>query len=181
MRAKSRRGDKSNMPGHFPYLVRILDWSSDYHFAMNPREAETEPFWEYRAISLVGEIIAPFLPKVETTDVMLWPEHFLEPEDRARAEPQAIGHMTARAGKMGVNLYMPSSAWAPLLTALAAGKFRYVSWSGDKLKYGRGRVGSFSLDYETTDESLREINEIWAIDKKPTRKTPAKGNKKPVS
>lgn len=169
MPAKTRRREESPMPGHLPYLLSISDWSSDYHFAINPREAETVPFWEYRVISVVGKLIVPALPKVETTEVVLWPEDYLEPEARAKAEPRFLGYMTARAGKMSVNLHMPGSAWAPLLTAFAAGKFRFVSWSGDKLAYGQGRVRSFSLDYETTEENLTELRDIWSAEKKRKR------------
>ncbi|HEV7344246.1 MAG TPA: hypothetical protein VGN60_01250 [Devosia sp.] len=153
-----------------PYLIEIEDWRAPYTFGISRIADEGgDPFTEYRTIEFSGGIIVPDLPKTKKAEILVWPETYLNPAGRTRAEPTAVGHASSSAGVLRCHLFLPAEMYLPLISVSAAQKVRYLNFGGDKLRYGNANIRSYTFDHDAPPDHVKELQEIWAAEAKSRR------------
>lgn len=123
------------------YVIQIERWDWSFSFGVNPvRKHLPEPYWDHRHLKIEGPLLRPKAAKAETATLTFLPQLDLDgsavAQMPASVQPKAVGNVSLRAGALQALLTMPHDVLPALLTALAAGRLRYVTMEGGRL-FGR--------------------------------------------
>ena len=134
------------------YEIEVKDWEVSCHFGINiaPKDLIPGVYWEGSTLILTGEIISPLLDKANRAVIQITADPQLD--DHWQPKPtiisaKAIGWMEIPRGDDRVifNCSVPSQSLLFIAIAIQAGKIKYVSTSGTKLKWRRGTISSINL------------------------------------
>ena len=158
--AKKRKIKKSRKPETETYEIEVEDWEVYYHFGIAPkhlRDIAKGTYWETSNLTLVGKILSPKIKNATKAKVDL--STAPETDDHWSSKPtilsaKAIGFMEIPRGEDYLRLYLSISSRLSnnIHTAVAAGKVKYVSIFGEKLKWRHGTIFSFSISTDREDE-----------------------------
>jgi hypothetical protein len=148
------------------YTVRIEEWRCDYSFGLNPcynplhldnriSFLHEAPFSEYRDLVLRGVFLEPAKLRQRKFEARLAREAQLDKktieENLHRYEespPKAVGAFLKQNPYLLAFLSIPEDAFALVLQSAAAHKINFMTLRGQKLRYGRGSIYSYSLQEE---------------------------------
>lgn len=151
----------------FPYLLEVVDWSYAYHLGIRPeKERNDDPFWEHRMIEIQAKFVLPAYPKVDMVDIRLRPLEVLNPSERLVAQPTHIGGLSVRGTQASGHVSIPERSFGEAMTALAAGKWKYLALDGDKMMRGHSKLRSYAFHISYDQDDLDDITRIWAAPKK---------------
>jgi hypothetical protein len=127
------------------HVVRIQQWSLDYHFGIDETKHRTGPYYDYRHLRIFGPVIEPQLSKVRRGEICCFPTDGLigaseRPINRiARLgqpglsqKTRPIGYVSYRGADYSANLHFPSDMLLILITMLSNGKYRYLVFEASK-------------------------------------------------
>jgi hypothetical protein len=158
---KKRRTKKETEPQK--YEIEINDWEGDYHFGLSqmPKDLHDGLFWERSSLILSGSILSPVVEKASGARVEL--SAMPEMEDHWTREPtipsaKAIGWMEIPRGEDTLIFHcsIPSRLLQNITLAAHAGRLRFVSMFGTKLKYRQGTISSVTLSRSRDEEEEEE-------------------------
>ena len=141
------------------YEIEVKDWEVSCHFGINiaPKDLIPGVYWEGSTLILTGEIISPLLDKANRAVIQITADPQLD--DHWQPKPtiisaKAIGWMEIPRGDDRVifNCSVPSQSLLFIAIAIQAGKIKYVSISGTKLKWRRGTISGINLSAHREDE-----------------------------
>ncbi|HOQ42229.1 MAG TPA: hypothetical protein PK178_08745 [Smithellaceae bacterium] len=134
------------------YEIEVKDWEVSCRFGINiaPKDLIPGVYWEGSTLILTGEIISPLLNKANRTVIQITANPQLD--DHWQSKPtiisaKAIGWMEIPRGDDRVifNCSVPSQLLLFIAIAIQAGKIKYVSISGTKLRWRRGTISDINL------------------------------------
>lgn len=150
---KKRRAAKRDET--IQYVVEIADWDWSLSFGIGwRRDIEREPYSDYRHLHIKGRLLRPTKMKVSDAEMTFMPDAELDWRERSKHEPKSVGIIQIYQGSFKPLLNMPNDALAPVLQMLIAGKFKYVTLSGDKPRYGHGLIRSYRFEMTMDDDGL---------------------------
>lgn len=159
------------MERDFPYLLEVIDWSYVYHLSVRPeKERDDDPFWEHRIVEIQAKFVLPAYPKVERAEIRLWPMEVLNPSERVATQPTSIGGLSVRGTQATGNVSIPERSFGEAMTALAAGKWKYLDLDGDKIMRGHAKLRSYAFRVSYDEDDLEDIRRIWAMPRKRSTK-----------
>lgn len=141
------------------YEIEVKDWEVSCHFGINiaPKDLIPGVYWEGSTLILTGEIISPLLDKANRAVIQITANPQLD--DHWQSKPtiisaKAIGWMEIPRGDDRVifNCSVPSQSLLFIAIAIQAGKIKYVSISGTKLKWRRGTISGINLSAHREEE-----------------------------
>lgn len=141
------------------YEIEVKDWEVSCHFGINiaPKDLIPGVYWEGSTLILTGEIISPLLDKANRAVIQITADPQLD--DHWQPKPtiisaKAIGWMEIPRGDDRVifNCSVPSQSLLFIAIAIQAGKIKYVSISGTKLKWRRGTISGINLSAHREEE-----------------------------
>jgi len=153
--AKKRKRRKKQEPETERYEIEVNEWEADYHFGLNPRSKDfiEGVYWEYISLILEGNLISPVMEKTSRAKIEIAGDPQLE--DHWKPEPtiksaRAIGRIEIPRGDDTLNFFcsIPSRSLPFIALALQAGKTKFVSIFGTKLKWQKGTISSITLSKE---------------------------------
>lgn len=133
------------------YDIRVNDWSWPYSFGVNWKPDNNEPYLDYRFVNLSGTLLAPKSVKAKSVRLVLVPRHFLNENERKRSKPTGVGSIDMYRGAFQAFLSFPSEDLLPLLTTLAAGRIKFATLEGTKMRYGKADVRHFAFAATSED------------------------------
>jgi hypothetical protein len=151
------------------YTVRIEEWRCDYSFGLNPSYnplhpdngisfLHESPFSEYRDLVLRGVFLEPAKLRQKKLEARFTRRAHLDKkaieEDLRRYEespPKSIGGFLKQDSSILAVLAIPEDAFALVLQSAMAHKINFMTLRGERLRYGRGDIYSYSLQ-EQQDE-----------------------------
>jgi hypothetical protein len=134
------------VPQYAGYLVEIGGWDWSYSFAVGHDKRQLDPYSEYRHMKVVGKILRPAGLKAESAELTFLPKVEDNEANRMRQEPRAVGSLHLYSNILHGLLSMPADALPPVLTVLAAGKFKFVVLDGERLRWGKALIRHYSID-----------------------------------
>jgi len=141
------------------YEIEVKDWEVSCHFGINiaPKDLIPGVYWEGSTLILTGGIISPLLDKANRAVIQITANPQLD--DHWQPKPtiifaKAIGWMEIPRGDDRVifNCSVPSQSLLFIAIAIQAGKIKYVSISGTKLKWRRGTISGINLSAHREEE-----------------------------
>ena len=147
---RTTRGRKLRplLPEVCRYLVAIEDWDWSVSFGINDTHHQPEPFSDFRHLQISGPLTRPKLPTVRAVELTFLPEARLGPKDWPEGPPTGVGSLSLNLNLdrllQGL-LWLPADALAPVLTILAAGRFRYVLLDGEPLRRRQAAIRHYHL------------------------------------
>ena len=153
------------------YTILIGSWSCDYSFGINSNfnplrrygdirdSLHSEPFNEYRWLIFRGKFLDPPQMKEQDVEVILTPDIHLNEAVRDKYlhlyeedPPKAVGSL--QKGKPDSRCYIsvPEEAMSTLLSAVLANKINFITFYGEKTRYGYASIFNFSLREKAEDD-----------------------------
>ncbi|MFZ0744756.1 MAG: hypothetical protein WAM85_10115 [Terracidiphilus sp.] len=152
------------------YTVRIDGWNCDYSFGLNasydPLHRDNEvsflfeaPYSEHRDLVLRGVFLEPKKVREKKLEVRFVRKPHLEKravkENLHRYEespPRSVGGFMKQGNYIMAYLSIPEDAFALVLQNAIAGKIRFMTLRGPKMRYGSGKLFHYYIQ-EEQDES----------------------------
>ena len=152
------------------YTVRIDGWNCDYSFGLNasydPLHRDNEdsflfdaPYSEHRDLVLRGVFLEPKKVREKKLEVRFVRKPHLEKravkENLHRYEespPRSVGGFMKQGNYIMAYLSIPEDAFALVLQNAIAGKIRFMTLRGLKMRYGSGKLFHYYIQ-EEQDES----------------------------
>ena len=152
------------------YSVRIESWNCDYTFGLNasynPLRRDDDisflfesPYSEYRDLVLKGVFLEPRQLKEQKFEARFARRSHLDKksieENLHRYEespPKSIGGFSKQGYCIMGFLGVPEDAFALVFQNALAHKIKFMTLRGQKLRYGRGQIYSYSLQEEPNEE-----------------------------
>lgn len=164
---KAKRRRKRNISQPIRYLVSINEWDWSYSLGPNGISLFPSRFAEYAHLELKGNLLMPRTIKAERVEVVLIPKHeynadkreqgYREDEERPKG---AMGRISLRAGTLQALLTLPADMLAPVLSAVIAGHFKYITMSGEPLRYRQGGIDRYDLCSSYDPEDWPDAHEV---------------------
>lgn len=154
------------------YTVRVKSWNADYSFGLNSnynplRKYDDvsflykQPYDEYRALFIKGDVVEPSQLKGQKVEIHFFPrpdlnkkyikENLRHYED---SPPRAIGSIRKNDHNIMALISMPDDALNLLLQNAAANKVNFITFHGEKLRFGHGHVFRFSFREKHDEEEF---------------------------
>jgi hypothetical protein len=152
MARKRKTRKKEPEPEKERYKIQVEDWDVYYDFGLNiaPKDLIPGLFWEISKLTLTGKILSPVLKAASKAKVEIAARPQLD--DHWTAEPtvasaKAIGWMEIPRGFDTLMFYcsIPSRSFQYVPVSVSAGKVKYASIFGTKLKWRKGTVSGVTL------------------------------------
>lgn len=138
------------------YVIMIARWEWSFSFGASLREAQSKSYHDYRHLTIFGSLVSP---KLTTTDVReceltLMPDRSLDEDRWGVGIVTAVGSLSLNRGTgvLQVVLPIPAGVLAPLLATLVAGRLKYATLTGERLRRGKAIIQSMRFD-TTFDEA----------------------------
>jgi len=150
--ARKPKKRKKREPEPQWYEIEINDWEGDYHFGLSqmPNDLHDGLFWERSSLILSGRTLSPAMEKASKAKMEL--SAMLEMDDHWTTQPtipsaKGIGWMEIPRGEDTLIFHcsIPSRMLQNITLAAHAGKIRFVSMFGSKLKWRQGSISSINL------------------------------------
>jgi len=147
-----KRKRKKKQPETESYEIEVEDWEADYYFTLNtgPKDLFDGAYMEHSMLILTGTLLAPSLEKADKAKIEIRDDP--QKDDYWTQKPtivsaKAIGWMEIPRGDDTLIFYcsIPSRSLPFIVLAVKAGKIRYISIFGTKLKWRKGTIESISL------------------------------------
>jgi len=147
-----KRKTKKKEPEKESYTIEVEDWKVDYHFGINTVSEDIIPgvYLEWVRLILTGRILSPDIEKAGSARIELSQDPQMDDHWTVRPtiiSAKAIGWMEIPRGDNMLIFCcsIPSRSFAYIPLAVSAGKVKYASISGTKLKWRKGVVFDVSL------------------------------------
>lgn len=139
------------------FLLEVIDWHCFYSISLGRAFRGDDPYLEHQGMEVDCRIIAPsrFKGKLLFTR-LISSRHMddaLNDPDTAKYEPLCVGSLTIR-GKTSAYLgSLPQTTFILLIQLLSLERIRFISFHGEKLRYGSANISNISFDwtYEPED------------------------------
>lgn len=145
------------------YIFRIASWEPHYSFALGIERLDHGPYREFVELILNGEFLAPAKTVGRTGKLMFLGdrEHkrTLEVPPQFKREPLGVGSVTVRGGRAEFLGSLPFDSLWGLVSALVAGTLHYVDLHGERLRYGRATIRSFTFCSQVDPDDLEYARE----------------------
>ena len=156
--ARKKKTNKKDVIKEY-YEIEVKDWEVSCHFGINtaPKDLIPGVYWEGSTLILTGGIISPLLDKANRAVIQITANPQLD--DHWQPKPtiisaKAIGWMEIPRGddRIIFNCSVPSQSLLFIAIAIQAGKIKYVSIFGTKLRWRQGTISSINLSAHREDE-----------------------------
>jgi hypothetical protein len=142
------------------YLVQIASWDWEFSFGLAASAYIDGPYADHRQLRIQGQLLLPTNLSANSVELTLMP-HICVAKDRKRENPPtAVASLQLYNSRLLGLISMPNDALSPVLQMLIAGRFRFVSLHGPRLRYRRALVHSYRL--HATLEEIAEVVELGA-------------------
>ena len=152
-----KRKTKKNIEVIEFYEIEVEDWEAYYHFGMAPKNIIEDVYWEISNLILIGRLISPSLKTASKARIEIGGNP--QTDDHWQTKPtitsaKAIGWMEIPRGddQLIFNCSVPTRSLSFITLAAQAGKIKYVSISGTKLKWRQGTISRISLSAHRDDD-----------------------------
>jgi hypothetical protein len=153
------------------YTVRIDGWNCDYSFGLNasynPLHRDNgvfffyeAPFSEYRDLVLRGVFLEPRKLKDKRVETRLARQPHLDKkvieENLHRYEespPKSVGGFMRHGDYTMAYLSIPEDAFALVVQNAMAGKIKFMTLRGERMRYGSGDIYYYSIQEELDESS----------------------------
>jgi hypothetical protein len=163
---KTKRRRKRKGTQWIQYLVAINEWDWSYSFGRDGTSIFPSRFAEYAHLELQGALLTAKAIKAQRVEVVLIPRHEYNADNREkdyRPDEEkrigAAGHISLRDGTIQALLTLPADMLAPILSAVIAGRFKYITMSGDQMRYRQGSIDRYDLRASYDPEDWPEAQE----------------------
>src|ERR1019366_2518880 len=153
------------------YTVRVDGWNCDYSFGLNasynPLHRDNgvsffyeAPFSEYRDLVLRGVFLEPKKLKDKRLETRFARQPHLDKkvieENLHRCEespPKSVGGFMRQGDYIMAYLSIPEDAFALVVQSAMAGKIKFMTLRGERMRYGSGGIYYYSLQEELDELS----------------------------
>lgn len=161
---KKRRGrPRAPVITYQTYIFRIAGWEPHYSFALGNERLDHGPYSEYVELVLSGEFLAPAKTVGRVGKLMFLGdrEHkrTLEVPTQSDWKPLGVGSVTVRGDRAEFLGSLPYDALWGLICGLAARTLQFVDMHGERLRYGRARIRSFTFCRQMDPDDLEDARE----------------------
>ncbi len=165
------RDHRSRLSGGVHYAVLVDSWSGDYSFGLNrdfdPLRCKDdwdsiiygEPFEETRSLVFKGRFLEPPRLKEEKVEVRLRQRAHLNEDKRSENlsyytehPPKAVGSLHKEKPFSWCSVSIPEDSMNLVLEAASANKIKFITLYGEKLRYRKAYIFSFSLREKLEDD-----------------------------
>jgi hypothetical protein len=152
------------------YAVCVESWSCDYTFGLNskfnplrPRDDISflydEAYDEYRTLIIKGSFLKPDNLKGQKIEASFVPREYLNKAKRdeklrlyEESPPTSVGSLQTETNHIWGIISLPEDALGILLQTALADKIKFITFHGEKLRYGRGSIHRYFLQEQYDDE-----------------------------
>ncbi len=142
------------------YVVNILRWNWSYSFGLNPVRRESDPFMEFRHLTVSGVLMLPQRHEDEKVELMVIPDQDLNASVRRQRveKPLAVGSLGRSRGFSILQGYLslPQDVLHTLLSMLVADRLKFVLLNGTRIGRGGARISSYRFCEVLRDDDLYE-------------------------
>lgn len=96
-------------------------------------------------------------------------------EKRSRLKPTGYGGASLSKGQFEASLHVPTEMFHPIMTAIEAGKIRYIELNGEKLFRNDATIDRFWCWRTLEDERRSQLQKLW---NEAAKRKPSKASKK---
>ncbi len=151
---KAKRQDRlAKCPTDYVMFIERWDWS--YSFGLNPIRRESDPYMEFRHLTLFGALLRPLRLENEKAELTVIPSRDLDASNRfEREKPLGVGSLE-RNRNMKINqgyLSMPLDVLSTILPMLVADRLKFVVFRGIRIGLNRHVTMSSYRLQKTVDE-----------------------------
>lgn len=161
----------------FSYVIEVTDWGFSYSFGLpwNDLFEDGDPFWESNYLAVAGTLLVPDRSPTPTAKLSIWPMSALNFENRSRLKPTGYGGASLSKGQFEAGLHVLTEMFHPIMTAIEAGKIRYIELNGEKLFRNDAKIDRFWCWRSLEDERRAELQKPWI---EAAKRKPSKAQKK---
>lgn len=141
-----RKRARRTMPEYVGYLVEVSGWDWSFSFGISHDKRQDDPYSEYRHLVVKGSLLRPAGVKAKDAELIFLPNIENNEANRMQHEPKSIGSLNLYNGILHGLLSMPADALPPVLTVLSAQRFRFVLLQGERLRWRKALIRSYSID-----------------------------------
>jgi hypothetical protein len=141
------------------HALEINDWDWTFSFGANVSGDIDGPYWDYRHLELQCGVLGSLSKRAVQATLHLLPLHDLDDTElRRKHEPNGVGALELRKGRLTGSLYLPFDVLATALQMMIADRWHFVVLGADAFLSGRSSVISYRLQRALDDDDLSLIN-----------------------
>lgn len=141
------------------HAFEIDDWDWTFSFGVNDPGDIDGPYWDYRHLELRCNVLGTLSKKVVKATLHLLSLHDLnDTEARRKHEPNGVGVLELRKGRLDGSLYLPFDVLATALQMMIADRWRFAFVGADAFLSGRSTVKSYRLQHALDQDDLALIS-----------------------
>lgn len=152
---------KSKIISEVLYSIEILEWELPYSYSINThKELIKGPIWEHMSLRIKGKFLKPEKLIGKKLEFNLIGERKLTAalEDSEKFnrqwEPNSIGTLNVRGKTREYLGSLPFDMLSQIAFLLHAGAAKFITLTGEQLRYGTASIRSIHFDKELSPEDL---------------------------
>jgi hypothetical protein len=136
------------------YIVAIDAWDWSYSLSLDTDRDAVDPYHEFRHLQIRGRLLHPKGLKTDRAEITLLPSYDMLPEARKDRQPRCVASLDAYGDRISGLVSIPVDVVSPILQMLIAGRFRFASMRGPRLRYRQALCSSFRLEMTIDEEDM---------------------------
>jgi hypothetical protein len=157
MATRRRRRGRPNRAERQSFTGEIDDWEFGYRFSADNMKLFSGAYWEYSALELKATFLEPEKVKGRVCSVVLLGDRRLTnavQNPNSNAKPLGIGTLTVRGSRTEYLGSIPLDVFSSVVSALAAGRLKFMTFSGPPLLRGSSSIDSVGFYRQLSIEEL---------------------------
>lgn len=141
------------------YFAHVADWRVSYGLSKGGDWLHhAGPYWEHVRLIVVVEFFHPPKFAGQVAEISFHgerePDVQLDHPTKEQFQPNRVGTIEVRQGRISYLGTLPLSSLWGLLPALAAGKIKAMRFHGEPVKRGEAAIWSMGFDYEIDPDEI---------------------------